>query len=173
MAEIVTSPMGARVRLTDERWAHIVEAHDDLANHRQDVLETVRHPDLVVAGRVGELLAIREIEASRWLVVVYRQMDRDGFIITAYPDKPDSLVATKGASMALKDLTEYLSMAPKANQFPNSSLKSSYDEEADVLYIRFDPSIPVTDSELTDEDIILRYHGDDLVGMTILHASQR
>ena len=75
--------------------------------------------------------------------------------------------------MALKDLTEYLSMAPKVNQFPNSSLWSSYDEEADVLYIRFDRSIPVTDSELTDDDIILRYNGDDLVGMTILHASQR
>ena len=75
--------------------------------------------------------------------------------------------------MALKDLTEYLSMAPVVNQFPSSSLWSSYDEEVDVLYIRFDRSIPVTDSELTDDDIILRYDGDDLVGMTILHASQR
>ena len=75
--------------------------------------------------------------------------------------------------MALKDLTEYLSMAPKANQFPDSSLQSSYDEEDDVLYIRFDPSVSVTDSELTDDDIILRYNGDALVGMTILHASQR
>ena len=74
--------------------------------------------------------------------------------------------------MALKDLTEYLSMAPKAAQFPNSSLTSSYDEEADVLYIRLDPSVPVTDSELTDSDIILRYNGDALAGMTILHASQ-
>ena len=64
-------------------------------------------------------------------------------------------------------------MAPKATQFPNSSPTSSYDEEADVLYIRLDPSVPVTDSELTDADIILRYNGDTLVGMTILHASQR
>ena len=75
--------------------------------------------------------------------------------------------------MALKDLTEYLNMAPKANQFPNSSLTSSYNEEADVLYIRLDPSVPVTDSELTDADIILRYNGDTLVGMTILHANRR
>ena len=75
--------------------------------------------------------------------------------------------------MALKDLTEYLSMAPTVNQFPNSSLWSCYDEEADVLYIRFDRSIPVADSEITDDDIILRYNGDDVVGITILHASQR
>ena len=75
--------------------------------------------------------------------------------------------------MALKDPTEYLSMAPTVNQLPNSNLWSSYDEEADVLYIRFDRSIPVTDSEITHDDIILRYNGDDVVGITILHASER
>ncbi len=75
--------------------------------------------------------------------------------------------------MALKDLTEYLSMAPVVNQFPSANLWSSYDEEADVLYIRFDRTLPVTDSELTDDDIILRYNGDDVVGITILRASQR
>lgn len=75
--------------------------------------------------------------------------------------------------MALKNLSEYLDLAPEARHSPKSDLWSSYDEEADVLYIRFDRSIPVTDSELTDDDVILRYNGDDLVGMTILHASQR
>ena len=32
---------------------------------------------------------------------------------------------------------------------------------------------PVTDSELTDDDIIVRYAGDEIIGVTILHASQR
>ena len=31
----------------------------------------------------------------------------------------------------------------------------------------------VTDSELTDDDIILRYNGDEVIGVTILGASQR
>ena len=75
--------------------------------------------------------------------------------------------------MALKDLIEYLTMAAAVNQFPINNLWSSYNEEADVLYIRFDKSIPVTDSELTDDDIILRYNGDQVVGITVLHASQR
>ena len=75
--------------------------------------------------------------------------------------------------MALKDLTEYLRLVPAVSQFPNSNLWSSYDEEADVLYIRFDRSAPVTDSEITDDDIILRYNGCDVVGITVLHASQR
>ena len=57
--------------------------------------------------------------------------------------------------MVLKDLPEYLSTVPAVNQFPNSSLWSSYDEGADVLYVRFRESNKATDNELTDDDIII------------------
>jgi len=30
-----------------------------------------------------------------------------------------------------------------------------------------------TDSEMTDGDIIVRYEGDEVVGLTVLHASSR
>ena len=53
------------------------------------------------------------------------------------------------------------------------SLWSSYDAEADVLYINFKRPSHATDSELTDDDVIIRYEGDDVVGITILHASTR
>ncbi|HEY4597119.1 MAG TPA: DUF2283 domain-containing protein [Thermoanaerobaculia bacterium] len=49
----------------------------------------------------------------------------------------------------------------------------SYDREADVVYVNFKKPSHATDSELTDDDVILRYEGDDLIGLTILHASQR
>jgi uncharacterized protein YuzE len=48
-----------------------------------------------------------------------------------------------------------------------------YDREADVVYINFDKSREVTDSELTNDDIIIRYNGDDIIGYTMLHASRR
>ena len=54
-----------------------------------------------------------------------------------------------------------------------SRIESSYDEEADVLYVTLEPGTPADDSELTDDDIILRYVGDRLVGVTVLHASKR
>ncbi len=73
----------------------------------------------------------------------------------------------------MKNLNEYLSLIPVVRQCPGGSLWSSYDEEGDVLYVNFRESVPATDSELTDDDIILRYDGDDLVGITILHASKR
>ena len=30
-----------------------------------------------------------------------------------------------------------------------------------------------TDSELTDDDVIIRYEKDEIIGLTILHASKR
>lgn len=75
---------GVTIRLTHERWAHIVEEHAELAGLRLEVLETVASPDRVLAGGQGELLAAREMEPGKWLVVVYREMQHDGFVITAF-----------------------------------------------------------------------------------------
>ena len=49
----------------------------------------------------------------------------------------------------------------------------SYDTEADVLYVNFKKPSYATDSELTDDDVIIRYEGEEVIGLTILHASQR
>lgn len=51
---------------------------------RLEVLETVANPARIYAGNDGELLAAREIEAGKFLVVAYRELTDDGFIITAF-----------------------------------------------------------------------------------------
>ncbi len=84
MLEIVTSKNGVPIRLTDERWAHITDEHGELAGMRLEILETVSQPVRILAGGAGELLAIREIEVGKFLVVVYRELENDGFIITAF-----------------------------------------------------------------------------------------
>jgi uncharacterized protein YuzE len=56
---------------------------------------------------------------------------------------------------------------------PDRYLWSSYDAEPDVLYINFKKPAHATDSELTDDDIIIRYEGEEVIGLTILHAGQR
>ena len=45
--DIVISKAGVPVRLTEERWFHIVENHDDLAGYYDQVLEAVEDPDFV------------------------------------------------------------------------------------------------------------------------------
>jgi uncharacterized protein YuzE len=75
--------------------------------------------------------------------------------------------------MALANVQEYLKLLPVIKQTPQGSLWSSYDAEADVLYLNFKKPSHATDSELTDDNVIIRYEGDDIIGVTILHASQR
>jgi hypothetical protein len=65
---------GISIRLTDERWEHIIDEHGELLGVRSDVLSTVSQPDQIVADGAGELLATREVTPGKWLVVVYREM---------------------------------------------------------------------------------------------------
>ena len=71
------------------------------------------------------------------------------------------------------NLREYLSLTPAVRHSPSGRLWASYDEEGDVLYVHFGEPNAATDSELTDDDIIVRYDGEQVIGITILHASQR
>jgi hypothetical protein len=76
---------GVPIRLSDERWVHIVEHHDDLAGHYSDVLEAVGFPDAVFEGDGGEFLAVSRRSGSNYLVVVYRELSpEDGFVITSF-----------------------------------------------------------------------------------------
>lgn len=84
MIDQVMSKNGVSIRLTDERWAHITEEHCEIAGLRSEVLETVLQPERILVGGDGELIALRELEQGKYLVVVYREQVDDGFIITAF-----------------------------------------------------------------------------------------
>lgn len=82
--EVVRSVNGVPIRLTDERWAHILENHDALADYREDILRTVSAPDRVIRGYGGALIAQRKLGKQRFLLVIYKEFSRrDGFVVTA------------------------------------------------------------------------------------------
>ena len=81
----VLSQGGVPIRLTEERWFHIVENHDDLAGYYDDVLNTVENPDFILKGYGGAFIAVKGVARRRYLAVVYKEVSRsDGFIVTAY-----------------------------------------------------------------------------------------
>src|SRR3989304_10399954 len=83
--DIAYSVNGIPLRLTYERWYHIVENHDDLASYFYEVLDTIEKPNLVVRGNNKTLKAARNFGKRKWMVVVYRELSKDdGFVITAY-----------------------------------------------------------------------------------------
>jgi uncharacterized protein YuzE len=75
--------------------------------------------------------------------------------------------------MAPLVIQDYLRLLPAVKQTAREYLWSSYDAEADVLYINFKKPSHATDSELTDDDVIIRYEGEEIIGLTILHASEQ
>ena len=82
--DIVKSINGVPIRLTEERWVHIIENHDDMAGYYDEVLGVVENPDYIIKGYKDAVIALKQKE-NKFLAVVYKEFGMsDGFIITAY-----------------------------------------------------------------------------------------
>ncbi len=75
--------------------------------------------------------------------------------------------------MASIDIEEIVNLTPQLLSIPFRRIWYSYDEEADVLYLNFKKPSHADDSELTEDDLIIRYEKGEIVGITVLHASKR
>ena len=75
--------------------------------------------------------------------------------------------------MVTLDYHKYLGLLSEVGQTPESAVWMTLDKDADIMYINFRKGTKATDSELTDDDILIRYDGDDVIGFTVLHASKR
>lgn len=50
---------------------------------------------------------------------------------------------------------------------------TDFDTEADVLYIHFKKPSHADNSEMIDDDIIIRYENNEVIGISILNASKK
>src|ERR1043166_5798735 len=75
---------GVPIRLTDERWEHILDSHPELASYRETLLDAVENPDYILASRRGSLAAVVVLGRKAFLRVFYIEKSRhDGFILSA------------------------------------------------------------------------------------------
>jgi hypothetical protein len=94
---IITSKNGVPIRLTYEQWTHVAEAHDYMAGNLDIVLETLSDPDYIISGWTDELIALKHYPKTniteKHAVVVYKETEIDGFIITAFmTSKPHKII---------------------------------------------------------------------------------
>ncbi len=86
--DIVESIDGVPIRLTDERWEHILFKHPLLSGYYQRILQTIENPTFILRGNNRSKIAVNNYGRKLWLHVVYREVSRDdGFIISAYIKK--------------------------------------------------------------------------------------
>lgn len=71
------------------------------------------------------------------------------------------------------EVKKILDIVPELLALPHSRIWIAYEKEADVLYINFKKPSHADDSELTDDDVIIRYERGEIIGITILNASMR
>ena len=82
------SKNGVSIRLPEERWQHIITRHGGLDDKKEILLQTITNPDKIIEGNDQTLMAIRELEPGKVLVVVYKEISNtDGFIVTAFPTR--------------------------------------------------------------------------------------
>lgn len=75
--------------------------------------------------------------------------------------------------MEAVEVKKIMTLVPDILEVPYPRIWTVYDKEADVLYINFKKPSHADDSELTDDDIIIRYEKGEIIGFTILNASRK
>ncbi len=81
---IADSVNGVPIRLTDERWEHILYRRPEMASFIETVLDGVEDPEYILRGYKGTLIAVVHLGERSYLNVVYRELSQaDGFIVTA------------------------------------------------------------------------------------------
>ena len=84
MVRIAISKNKVPIRLTEERWFHIVEYHDEVAGYSNEVLRTIEEPEMIIRGWKDEFLAARKIN-NKYLITVYKEISKkDGFVLTSF-----------------------------------------------------------------------------------------
>jgi hypothetical protein len=93
----VISKNGKEIKLSEERWYHIVESHDYMAGNQDIIFETLESPDIILEGKKEEFIALKYYAktsiSEKHAVVIYKEQEKDGFVITTFmTSKPESII---------------------------------------------------------------------------------
>lgn len=57
--DIVLSKSNVPIRITEERWQHIITRHPEMSGVREKLIETIHDPELILEGDKGTVMAVR------------------------------------------------------------------------------------------------------------------
>jgi hypothetical protein len=87
--ETLTDHQGRVIRLTEERWTHVLE-HPEMVGQRARLTETLGEPEVIIATEkdpnvhVYHRLYERTPVTRKYLVVAVKVLDEGAFVLTAY-----------------------------------------------------------------------------------------
>ncbi len=82
----VMTPLNFSVRTTPEYWQRILEKHPELSDRLEDVKTALESPsEIRRSQQARDIFLFYSFERlERWVVAVAKQLNDDGFLITAY-----------------------------------------------------------------------------------------
>lgn len=82
----VLTPLGLTVRTSNEYWQILLEKHPDIAKFEDRLPTILKNPQCIYQSKNDEkvFLFYQLIKAQRWLTVVVKQLNGQGFIVTCY-----------------------------------------------------------------------------------------
>jgi hypothetical protein len=84
----VLTPLGFRVRVTRSYWELIITVkHPVMAGRENDVKDTLQNPSEIRQSKSDPAVYLfyKPERIGRWVCVVAKRLDGEGFLITAYP----------------------------------------------------------------------------------------
>jgi hypothetical protein len=83
----VMTPLGFTVRCTEDYWKQVISVkHIVMAERLEEVMQALSDPDEVRQSRFdAAVLLFYRADEKRWVCVVARRLNGDGFLITSYP----------------------------------------------------------------------------------------
>lgn len=85
MVFIKKEKFGRQIRLTEERWQHMIERHPEIKNHLSKIQTTIQNPDVIIANHYNrnERYYHKYFKSLKnYLIVIIEY--RKHFIITAF-----------------------------------------------------------------------------------------
>lgn len=73
----VLSKNNVPIRLTNERWQHIIINHPEIEKSDfSKFIKIIKNPEFILKGNKGEFLAIKKLYGKRlWIVVPYKEIN--------------------------------------------------------------------------------------------------
>ena len=74
--------------------------------------------------------------------------------------------------MGQKELKKIYNWVPQVLTLPSKHSWFDYDDKADVLYVSFEKPQKANDSQMINDNVIIRKRNNKTVGLTIMNASK-
>lgn len=86
----IEDKFGRKIRLTDERYKHIIEKHPEIKDQEEKIKETLRKPELVKKSVYSNDVLIfykyykQTPVTEKYLTVGIKLLNGEGFVVTVY-----------------------------------------------------------------------------------------